>query len=712
MLRIKPLETEVVNRIAAGEIIIAPANALKELLENLVDAGSGMVEVVAKEGGLKLLVVSDDGSGIDEEDLGLLCQRFATSKLVEFEDLRSIATYGFRGEALALISHIAHVLVVTKTAASTVATKAVYTKGVLDGKQVVAGRNGTTITVEDLFYNVPLRRRLFRLGNEEHIRLLEVVQKYAVHTQGVGFSVKKGGDLGIQMMVRKELGVKDRVRLIYGSAIANELVEVVGEADPLVGLAGFTLWATSPSYSPSKRVTAPIFFINNRLVGCDLLRRALQQVYSAFLPKGAVFPFIYCALRIDPANVDVNVHPTKREVGFLYEEEVVAAVAARLQEALQEHDNTRVYNTQLPAKRVAPVVATEKKQRLEHRLVRIDASQSRLSGFLSHGERASRSRLAEEEVLEQLAGVPLSLQVAPQLARLSSSPQAAPRRVLQAPALPPAQARLHAVYTVNHQLGPQYRLKAALSLQSVRDLRQEYDGAADVALTLVFQDLQFVGVVDASKRLCAFQHGVQLFLCDYGAVCEQLFRQVLLAGFGSFGRLGLVDEGLGVGLLVRELLEPIAAEVDQYAPLIGAPSFDPDTVVASLGAMKEMFGEYFGVELVENGSDLLLNALPILVKHYTPPFAKLGVFLVRLGTLVDYSSERACLDQVIAQLAWFHVPLTVEDPQLAAHEELATLLEDVLFPLIRSRFVAPALLLPEVVEVANLPGLYKVFERC
>lgn len=197
--RIRPLDETVVNKIAAGEIIVAPVNALKELIENCVDAGATSVDIVAKDGGLKLLQITDNGCGINKEDLPILCERHTTSKLKEFEDLQSIGTYGFRGEALASISHVAHLTVTTKTRDSDRAWRAVYADGKLvpakpgqsaDPKPV-AGRNGTQLTVEDLFYNMPNRLRAFRSPSDEYQKILDVVGRYAVHCEGVAFSCKK-----------------------------------------------------------------------------------------------------------------------------------------------------------------------------------------------------------------------------------------------------------------------------------------------------------------------------------------------------------------------------------------------------------------------------------------------------------------------------------------------------------------------------------------
>ncbi|EMT60428.1 DNA mismatch repair protein Mlh1 [Fusarium odoratissimum] len=235
--RIRALDPNVVNKIAAGEIIVAPVHALKELIENAVDAGATSLDVLAKDGGLKLLQITDNGCGIQKEDLAILCERHTTSKITSFEDLAAIATYGFRGEALASISHIAHLSVTTKTKDSDLAWRAHY----LDGKLApakpgqsaepkgVAGRPGTQITVEDLFYNIPTRRRAFRSPADEFNKIIDMV-------------------------------VIDRIRQIHGSAVANELLEFsVAEDRWGFKAEGFT---TNANYSVKK--TTLLLFINHR----------------------------------------------------------------------------------------------------------------------------------------------------------------------------------------------------------------------------------------------------------------------------------------------------------------------------------------------------------------------------------------------------------------------------------------------------------------
>ena len=176
-MRPKPivrLSPDVVNRVAAGEVIHRPASALKEMLENSLDAGSRSITVTVRDGGNKLLQVTDDGCGIRDEDMSILCERHTTSKLRTFEDLDAVATFGFRGEALASMSFVANLTVTTMTAGAAHATRAAYADGKMtpEGPRPTAGVPGTSVCVENLFYNVPTRKRALRSASEEFARIL------------------------------------------------------------------------------------------------------------------------------------------------------------------------------------------------------------------------------------------------------------------------------------------------------------------------------------------------------------------------------------------------------------------------------------------------------------------------------------------------------------------------------------------------------------
>jgi DNA mismatch repair protein MLH1 len=292
---IHKLPQHVVNRIAAGEIIVRPASALKELVENSLDAKSTQITVTVKHGGIKFLQIQDNGHGIRYDDMAIVCERFTTSKLTSYEDLKSISTFGFRGEALASISHVAHLTITSMTADS----KFAYTASYVDGKmtqskpKMCAGVKGTIIQYEDLFYNIPTRRRALSNPNDEYVKILEVLQKYAIHNPYTAFTCKKYGtpvsDLCTPGGVNSR--IVDVIGVIYGHAFAKELIPVqvsnssvlpdvdttaTGCVDAPRPSSGYRVefscrgLITNANYSVKK--PGFVLFINNRLVDCSSLK--------------------------------------------------------------------------------------------------------------------------------------------------------------------------------------------------------------------------------------------------------------------------------------------------------------------------------------------------------------------------------------------------------------------------------------------------------
>ncbi|KAG8239238.1 hypothetical protein J437_LFUL018910, partial [Ladona fulva] len=403
---ISKLDTTVINRIAAGEVIQRPANALKEMLENSLDAKATNIQISVKDGGMKLLQITDNGTGIRKEDLEIVCERFTTSKLKEFEDLKSIATYGFRGEGLASISHVARLTIITKTAASQCAYKASYVDGKLTGPpKPCAGNQGTQIIVEDLFYNLNTRRKALKTTYEEHAKIAEVVGSYAIHNSSVGFCLKKVGDGAACIRTQAKSSVVENICAVHGNSVARELLEVSTEDDKLqfkmVGQ------ITNANYSTRKLIF--LLFINHRLVDSAGIRKIIAQVYGAYLPKGG-YPFVYLSLEINPNNVDVNVHPTKHQVFFLHEEEIIGKIREALENRLADCNYSRVFYTQARLPSNKPVSESKENEAgtlkpesgrqevYQKEMVRTDSSQQKLHRFLSHDSSAD---ISKEETKEE-----------------------------------------------------------------------------------------------------------------------------------------------------------------------------------------------------------------------------------------------------------------------------------------------------------------------
>ncbi|KAL4975347.1 histidine kinase-like ATPase [Aspergillus desertorum] len=713
--KIRALDPDVVNKIAAGEIIVAPMHALKELIENAVDAGSTSIEILVKEGGLKLLQITDNGHGIDRDDLPILCERFTTSKLKDFEDLSSLATYGFRGEALASISHIAHLTVTTKTADSSCAWRAHYADGKLvppkpgqsAAPKATAGRGGTQITVEDLFYNVPTRRRAFRSASEEYAKILDVVGRYAVHCSGVAFSCRKHGDAGVSISTAVALSTIDRIRQIYGSAVANELVEF-SVKDEKLGFISSGL-VTNANYHVKR--TTILLFINHRSVESTAIRRAIEQTYASFLPKGG-HPFVYIDLEIETHRLDVNVHPTKREVNFLNEDEIIDIICAEIRSKLARVDSSRTFLTQtlLPSVQIlgpsaqaqdsdaAPKTPVPTKKPYENNLVRTDSRVRKITSMLSPATSQPSSTTLDPESQ-------------------------------------PANSQTTLDDGLTYTTTDREPLKIALT--SVKTLRAAVRSSMHESLTETIASHTYVGLVDENRRIAAVQAGVKLYLIDYGMFCAEFFYQLGLTEFGNFGIIKLEPPPKLVDLLriAAEFELQQAGEDNEEQREIFSTA--PDLVAKTLIDRKEMLCEYFSIQISDDGH---LLTLPLLLKGYVPCLGKLPRFLLRLGPYVDWTSEQECFRTFLAELAAFYTPeqLPRQPPSAAMAAEsgnaqgeleaddadaedefvskrrvqMARMLEHVVFPALRARLVATTRLLRGAVEVADLKGLYRVFERC
>ncbi|KAJ3269445.1 DNA mismatch repair protein [Terramyces sp. JEL0728] len=382
-----------VNRIKKlDKIIHRPFNAIKEMLENSLDAKSTQIQILIKDGGLKLLQITDNGTGILKEDLEIVCERFTTSKLTQIEDLSSIATFGFRGEALASITHVAHLTLTSRTANSQCAWRAFYSDGKLVAKKGTAepkpcaGNVGTQITVEDLFYNIPTRKKAFKNTTEEYNKIVEVASKYAIHNAKVAISVKKQGASASDLQTNMSASKLDNIKSIYGSALGKELKEFSSMSDEY----DFKLngYISNANYNCKKKEL--VLFINNRLVESQSMKKGLDSVYAKYLPKGGNW-FAYISLVIKSENLDVNVHPTKKEVRFLHEDTIIELILQELDSNLESNDTSRTFYVQKSIdeefrlttfSQEKPTKISDTQKTPAYKLVRTDSKTRTLDSFL------------------------------------------------------------------------------------------------------------------------------------------------------------------------------------------------------------------------------------------------------------------------------------------------------------------------------------------
>eukprot|EP01060_Flectonema_neradi_P007027 TRINITY_DN14856_c0_g1_i1.p1 TRINITY_DN14856_c0_g1~~TRINITY_DN14856_c0_g1_i1.p1 ORF type:complete len:661 (+),score=87.86 TRINITY_DN14856_c0_g1_i1:260-1984(+) len=270
--------------------------------------------------------------------MGILCERFTTSKLRAYEELNTISTFGFRGEALASITYVARVRVTSRRPDSDVAYTASYQNSKMREPEPTqsAGNRGTTIVVDDLFYNLPVRKSSLRSSATEYTRIKEVVRRYAINYPTIAFNCRKDFGTAPDVMSTAKQSSKDQIRLLFGQTLGENLLEISSIANPgsaavLSGCISGTDW--------SARKSCTAYFINGRLVDSSAIHKAVQQAYSNYLGKGK-HPFVYLSLKVPPHEIDVNVHPTKAEVALLREDTVSSLVHDVLQEALSTAKET------------------------------------------------------------------------------------------------------------------------------------------------------------------------------------------------------------------------------------------------------------------------------------------------------------------------------------------------------------------------------------
>lgn len=704
--KIIKLEEVVINRIAAGEVIQRPANAIKEMIENCIDAKSKSIQVTVKNGGLKLIQVQDDGCGIRKEDMDIVCERFTTSKLSSFGDLKSISTHGFRGEALASISHVAHLTITTKTADSKCAFKAKYE----DGKMVplnpggkaepkpVAGNKGTQITVEDLFYNVSIRRKALKNGNEEHSKIYDVISKYAIHNPSISFTLKKQGVNNADVRTSINSTTLDAIKTIYGPVVSKELLKISLEDAQL----GFKLdgHISNANYSVKKCIF--LLFINHRLVDSTSLKKAIEFVYQNYLPKDG-HPFLYLSLEITPGNVDVNVHPTKHEVKFLHEDLILEKIQKGIEEKLLGSNESRRFYTQSLLPKVItvglenpvsealadkPTTSSAPKPVYDHQYVRTDAKERKLQAFFS----PSSSKVSEKEETNNsltLSENEEDFQNENKENKLENS-------------------KNNCAVKKNTSVNAPMRYDSKLT--SITNLCTKIDEEEHSGLKNILEEHKYVGC--ANKSLALIQHGTMLYLVNIKKVSQEMFYQILIFQFSHFGFLRLSSPAPVFDLVMLALDSPDSG----WEPSDGVKEELAEYVKNLLIGKSAMLLEYFSFEINDEGE---LLALPILLPKYIPNWNGLPMLLLRLSTEVDWSDEQNCFETFAKECSHFYAfrpdPVGLdEEEDEESTEKWKGNVEHLLFPAVRSYLVPPKSLSSDgsFLEIANLNDLYKVFERC
>lgn len=322
---IKLLPDAVANQIAAGEVVQRPANAVKELLENSLDAGATKITLLVKDGGSTLMQVIDNGKGMSEMDARLCWERHATSKIRKAEDLFKLDTYGFRGEAMASIAAVSQVEMKTKRADDEVAQLIRIEGSEVLEQRVDAAPQGTNIAIKNLFYNLPARRNFLKSIAVETRHIVEEFLRQSMANPGIEFVYHNNGSLVYHF---KAQPLKDRLLEAMGKKPNTEILEVKENTD-IVQITGFV---GAPGTAKRTR-GEQFFFMNGRFIRSNYFHHAVNAAYEGLIPSDE-FPLYALYLNVDPAKVDVNVHPTKTEVKFEDEKHIYNLVKAAVRKAL------------------------------------------------------------------------------------------------------------------------------------------------------------------------------------------------------------------------------------------------------------------------------------------------------------------------------------------------------------------------------------------
>lgn len=335
---IKILDSFTADKIAAGEVIERPLSIVKELIENSIDADATAITIEIRNGGKSYIRITDNGAGIPADEVELAFERHATSKIGELADLGAIKTLGFRGEALASIAAVSRLTVYTRTKNQPTAKKLVIHGGCKISDEAVGANKGTTIITEDVFYNTPARRKFMRTDGAESSAIIALLQKFAIKYAEISFKMISSGRTIFS--THGNGNVRDTIKSIYPQKDFSELIEVKGE-----GVYGFV---SNPGITRNTR-SGQIFFVNGRIVSSPVIERGIAEGYGDRIFSG--FPIAILFIEADPSEIDVNIHPNKKEIKFLNREDVIKRISdtiksiSKVKEAIPSGANYSGFST-------------------------------------------------------------------------------------------------------------------------------------------------------------------------------------------------------------------------------------------------------------------------------------------------------------------------------------------------------------------------------
>lgn len=314
-MSIKLLSEETIKKIAAGEVVENPYSVVKELVENSIDSGANMIKVEIKHAGKSEIIISDNGSGINEDEIELAFTKHATSKLQKFDDIYSIFSFGFRGEALASISAISKININTKTKDTEYGIHCYIENNKIVKQNKIGMNKGTTISVSDLFYNVPIRRKFLKSDVYESSIITTLMHAFAIANQNIEFKYIKDGRVVFE--TNKKNSLKENIKEILSKDISDNLISIdIKDSD--YNIYGYV---TNNHYYRSNR-NYQFLFVNKRFVYNEKIRNIIEKSISSLIPKGK-FPAFIIFIDVNPSLIDINIHPNKKKIKFIFENKLI-----------------------------------------------------------------------------------------------------------------------------------------------------------------------------------------------------------------------------------------------------------------------------------------------------------------------------------------------------------------------------------------------------
>lgn len=333
------LDKDTIEKIAAGEVIESPLSVVKELVENSIDADSKNITVEIRNGGKSYIRVTDDGAGIESDELELAFKKHATSKIAGFDDLYRIASLGFRGEALPSIAAVSKLTAISKTENTPIGSKLVISSKEA-GKSSIATNKGTSIIVEDLFYNIPARRKFLKSDLAEANKITKLLYAFAIGYQDISFKYIK--DDSLQFRSNSNTSFKLNIADLLDNLLEENLIEISDKND----IFNIKAYISNSNYYRGNR-SMQYIFANKRLIENDEISKAIEDQYQGIIPSGR-YPAFFLFIDTNPKNIDVNIHPNKKIVKFSYEEELIDLISNSIKNVFKNNIDIKTIQQENP----------------------------------------------------------------------------------------------------------------------------------------------------------------------------------------------------------------------------------------------------------------------------------------------------------------------------------------------------------------------------